>query len=74
MYAANCTRPDIAQAVNALTCVSADPAQESVASLKRLQLRYVSSILSLGITYTSQLPEDAKGVVRLGCVQCYMYS
>ena len=58
MYAANCTRPDIAQAVNALACVSANPTQESIVELKRL-LRYISNTLTLGITYTAAADPSA---------------
>ena len=58
MYAANCTRPDIAQAVNALACVAADPTAESVVDLKRL-LRYVSHTLALGLTFSPRLPSSS---------------
>jgi len=52
MYAANCTRPDIAQTVNWLARYSAAPTTEAIAVLIRL-IRYLSGTCNIGLTYTA---------------------
>ena len=50
-FLANCTRPDIAFAVNRLASYTANPSLQHFAALKRI-LRYLSGTTELGITYT----------------------
>jgi len=55
MYAANCTRPDIAQALNTLAREAANPSAEAVLGLRRVA-RYLRGTLSIGLTFA---PEPA---------------
>jgi hypothetical protein len=50
-YLANCTRPDIAFAVNRLASYTANPSLQHFAAVKRI-LRYLAGTKNLGITYT----------------------
>ena len=50
-FLANCTRPDIAFAVNRLASYTANPCLQHVTAVKRI-LRYLAGTKDLGITYT----------------------
>ena len=54
-YAAGCTRPDIAQAVNVLARYSADPNESHLTNLKRV-LRYLKGTINLALTYKGTEP------------------
>jgi hypothetical protein len=50
-FLANCTRPDIAFAVNRLASYTANPSLQHVTAVKRI-LRYLAGTKDLGITYS----------------------
>ena len=50
-YAANCTRPDIAYAVNTAARYSSEPTESHLTALKRI-LRYLKETSHLALTYT----------------------
>jgi hypothetical protein len=61
-YVANCTRPDIAYAVNKLASYTANPSLQHYGALKRI-LRYLAGTKTHGITYCK--PHDDAGTDNL---------
>jgi len=66
-YVANCTRPDIAFAVNRLGAYTANPSTQHYSALKRI-LRYLAGTKDLGITYrkTEEKTETPKENIIIG--------
>ena len=62
LYAALCTRPDIAHAVNMLSRAISNPSEAHLAAAKHL-LRYLSGTASLGLTYTCMQTNSANLLV-----------
>ena len=57
MYAAICTRPDIAYAVQSLSQFSSNPGPEHLTAAKRVY-RYLKGTIDLGITYSGNNASD----------------
>jgi transposase InsO family protein len=61
-YAANATRPDIAQAVNMLARSTSAPTLEAVMGLRRVA-RYLAGTLSVGLTFRPPSPSKPAALV-----------
>ena len=59
-YISNCTRPDIAYAVNKLATYTANPSLPHYGALKRI-LQYLAGTKTLGITYRASQDETGDG-------------
>ena len=59
MYLANCTRPDIAFAVNLLARFSSTPSRRHWNEIKHI-FRYLQGTINLGLFYTN---ESKKGLI-----------
>jgi hypothetical protein len=62
MYLANCTRPDIAFAVNCLARSSSSPTKRHWNGIKHI-FRYLKGTIDMGLLYRKNGPEDQKTLV-----------